>query len=143
LKEDTGLRDKLTDVFAQNDYADDNIDAEQALYGGQFFSHSDKAQMEILHQLPPEQLASHPFQFQDSRLNTLLFRYRARNYPLTLTDAEQQKWQGHCQNRLEYGENGLLSAQEFMLKLENLAIEHENNTEKMKVLKALYTYISK
>ena len=37
---------------------------------------------------------------------------------------------------------GLLSADEFMMKLENLAFEHENNTEKMKILKALFEYMN-
>jgi exodeoxyribonuclease-1 len=30
-----------------------------------------------------------------------------------------------------------------MMKLENLAFEHENNTEKMQLLKALFEYINK
>ena len=138
LKQFSELRDKLTDVFANSNFGDETVDPEVSLYGGKFFSHSDKAQMEILHQLPPEQLSTHPFHFQDERLTTLLFRYRARNFPLTLTDSEQQKWQAHCQNRIQYGAKGLLSADEFMIKLENLAFENENNTEKMKVLKALF-----
>jgi len=141
LKEHLEIRDKLADVFAAQDYSDEDIDAEQSLYGGNFFSHADKAQMDILHQLPIEQLASHPFQFQDKRLTTLLFRYRARNYPQTLTSEEQQKWQQHCQNKIQFGGKGLLSADEFMIKLENLAHEHENNQAKMAVLKALYQYL--
>lgn len=143
LKQHTELRDKLTDVFASSDFGDEPVEAEFALYGGKFFSHSDKAQMDILHQLPPEQLGTHPFQFQDERLNTLLFSYRARNFPFTLNDSEQQKWQAHCQNRLQHGNKGLLSADEYMMKLENLAFEHENNTEKMQLLKALFEYINK
>jgi exodeoxyribonuclease-1 len=99
--------------------------------------------MDILHQLAPEQLGTHPFKFQDERLNTLLFSYRARNFPYTLDDGEQQKWQAHCQDRLQYGTKGLLSADEYMMKLENLAFEHENNTEKMQLLKALFEYINK
>jgi len=141
IKQNADLRDKLTDVFAQSFDNDKEVDAEQALYGGNFFSHSDKAQMEILHQTSPEQLSSHPFEFQDTRLPTLLFRYRARNFPYTLSSTEQQKWQNYCQNKLQYGEPGLLSLDEFMIKIENLAIEHENNPEKMKILKMLYQYV--
>jgi len=136
IKQNADLRDKLTDVFAQSFDNDKEVDAEQALYGGNFFSHSDKAQMEILHQT-----SSHPFEFQDTRLPTLLFRYRARNFPYTLSSTEQQKWQNYCQNKLQYGEPGLLSLDEFMIKIENLAIEHENNPEKMKILKMLYQYV--
>ncbi|WP_426360412.1 exodeoxyribonuclease I [Pseudocolwellia sp. HL-MZ19] len=141
LKKNTELRDKLTDVFAQSYDKDTTIDAEQSLYGGNFFSHSDKAQMDILHQINPEQLASHPFEFQDTRLPTLLFRYRARNFPYTLSSDELQKWKNYCENKLQYGEAGLLSVDEFVMKIENLALEHENNPEKMKVLKALYQYV--
>ena len=141
IKANAELRDKLTDVFAPDFDNNTPIDPEQALYGGSFFSHGDRAQMDILHQLSPEQLGSHPFEFQDERLATLLFRYRARNYPYTLTSTEQAKWQSYCQNKLQYGEKGLLSIDEFMMKLENLAHENENNSVKMDILKSLYQYV--
>lgn len=142
LKQHLEVRDKLAEVFAPDDYSDqEKPDAEHALYGGSFFSHSDKAQMDILRELAPEQLATHPFTFQDERLTSLLFLYRARNYPLTLTSAEQQKWQQRCQDKIQFGGKGLLSADEFMITLENLAHEHESNEGKMKVLKALYQYL--
>ncbi len=134
------MRDKLSDVFVQN-FDDENTDPEQALYSGGFFSESDKAQMAILHSLPPEKLGTHPFQFEDKRLDVMLFRYRARNYPLTLTNAEQHKWQQYCQQKIQYGGNGALSAEEYMMKIENLAHEYEQNSAKMSVLKALYEYI--
>lgn len=97
--------------------------------------------MDILHQLPIEQLATHPFQFQDERLSTLLFRFRARNYPQTLNNEEQLKWQSYCQSKLQYGGKGILSADEFMLKIENLVHEHESDQSKVAVLKALYEYL--
>ena len=141
LKKHAELRDKLSDVFATSDFDNDDVDAEQALYGGTFFSHSDKAQMDILRGLSAEQLATHPFQFQDERLNVLLFRYRARNYPYTLSVEEQQKWQQYCQNKLQYGGKGILSLDEFMMKIENLAHEYETDKAKMSVLKALYEFL--
>ena len=97
--------------------------------------------MDILRGLSPEQLGSHPFKFQDERLSVLLFRYRARNYPHTLTSEEQQQWQQHCQSKLQYGGKGILSMDEFMIKIENLAHEHEENKNKMAILKALYEYV--
>jgi exodeoxyribonuclease-1 len=141
LKAHVELREKLSDVFVADFDEDKQVDAEQALYGGGFFSTADKAQIDILRDLPPEQLASYTFTFQDQRLAVLLFRYRARNYPLTLTSDEQHKWQMYCQNKLQYGEKGLLSIEQFMAKVESLAIENENNPEKMNVLKALYQYL--
>lgn len=141
LKENLEIREKLADVFAPDYNEDEQIDAEHALYGGAFFGESDKAQMDVLHQLPAEQLASHPFHFQDDRLTTLFFRYRARNFPHLLTSEEQQKWQNYCQSKLQYGGKGILSAEEFMLKIENLVHEHESDQQKMQVLKSLYQYL--
>lgn len=141
LKQHRDIIDKLNNVFETADFDNENIDAEQALYGGNFFSSADKAQMEILRSLSPEQLANHSFNFQDERLAILLFRYRARNYPYTLSIEEQTKWQNYCQNKLQYGGKGILSIEEYMLKIENLAHEHEQDTGKMNILKALYQYI--
>ena len=145
LKEQQGLRDKLSEVFAENYDNDETVDPEHALYSGSFFSASDKAQMDILHSLSPEQLSNHQFAFQDSRLATLLFRYRARNYPHTLSSDEQQQWQQYCQNKIQNGGRGILSLDEFMMKIENLAHEldsdQEANKSKMLVLKALYEYV--
>ena len=143
LKSYDDLRDKLSDVFSDSYDNSTPVDPEQALYSGSFFSHADKGQMDILRSLAPEQLASHPFSFQDERLAVLLFRYRARNFPYTLDTNEQEKWQQYCQNKLQYGEKGLLSIDEYMMKIENLAHEHESNESKMKILKALYEYVQR
>ncbi len=142
LKQHPELREKLAEVFAPDQaFEEQSIDAEQALYSGGFFSHADKAQMEILQQLPPEQLATHPFNFVDPRLNTLLFRFRARNYPYTLTSEEQHKWQQYCHDKLQFGGQGILSVDEFMMKIENLLHTHSSNDKKMAILKALVQYV--
>lgn len=141
LKQHREIIDKLNDVYTAEFDDEQTIDAEHALYGGAFFSDSDKAQMAILHTLTPEKLAVHEFSFQDERLPILLFRYRARNYPYTLSAQEQQSWQAYCQDKMQSGGKGILSADEYMIKIENLVHEHENNQQKMSVLKALYQYI--
>ncbi|WP_448565369.1 exodeoxyribonuclease I [Thalassotalea ganghwensis] len=143
LKQHLEVREKLVDVFNAKDESFEKESAEHSLYGGEFFSHGDKAQMEILHQLSPEQLGVHPFTFQDQRLAPMLFLYRARNYPWTLTNEEQMKWSQMCKDSVMYGGKGKLSAEEFMLKLENLAHEHESDAHKMAILKALYHYIQR
>lgn len=142
LKNNPEIREKLADVFLPESRDESEaIDPEHALYGGEFFSPADKAQMEVLHQLPIENLANHDFQFQDPRLAPMLFRYRARNYPQTLTNEEQYKWKNYCQNKLMDGGKGILSGDEFMMKIENLVHEHESDQGKMAILKALYEYL--
>ncbi|QBY02895.1 exodeoxyribonuclease I [Thalassotalea sp. HSM 43] len=133
------IKDKLQQVFVR-DFDGVKDDPEYALYSGSFFSAGDREKMnEILH-MPAEQLASYPFNFADERLDTLLFRYRARNYPWTLSAEEQQKWQLYCQNKLQLGENGL-SLDEYMIEIENLVHEHESDSGKIEILKALYQYV--
>jgi len=142
LKKHPELRETLADVFNTKYENDDTIEPEHALYSGAFFSDSDKAQMDVLHQINVEQLATHQFEFNDPRLTPMLFKYRARNYPHLLNEDEKQQWQLYCKDKIQHGGKGLLSAEEFMLKLENLAYEHEANEGKMAILKALYNYIS-
>ncbi|MCX4028458.1 exodeoxyribonuclease I [Endozoicomonas sp. SM1973] len=99
LVEAPGLGDKVAEVFNQlPETQTDNPDL--MLYSGGFFSPYDRSQMNRLKTLPPSQLADMVGQFQDSRLDTMLFRYRARNYPETLTASEDQRWQSWCQARL-------------------------------------------
>lgn len=145
LKSHADVREKLIEVFSptkeDEEFLAQEVDAEHSLYGGGFFSHADKAQMDILRDLPPEQLGSYTFSFQDPRLAVMLFRYRARNYPLTLTDSEQIKWQQFCQDKVQYGGKGLLSIDEYVLKLENLAQAHQDDKVKMSIIQALASYI--
>jgi exodeoxyribonuclease-1 len=55
-------------------------DVDEDLYGG-FIGNTDRRQLTYLRSLPPEQLATAVAGFDDRRLDELLFRYRARNFP--------------------------------------------------------------
>ena len=50
---------------------------------------------------PPALLATRDFGFQDPRLAELLFRYRARNWPETLTADERDRWNAYRRLRLD------------------------------------------
>ncbi len=58
-------------------------DPELALYDG-FLPNADKPLLEQVRGTPPEELAEAAIAFRDPRYATLLFRYRARNWPHTL-----------------------------------------------------------
>ena len=66
----------------------DNVDAQ--LYNG-FFSDADRAAMKIVLETEPRNLPALDITFADKRIERLLFNYRARNYPGTLDEAEQQR----------------------------------------------------
>ncbi|MGF1740453.1 exodeoxyribonuclease I [Vibrio profundum] len=134
LKESPEVRQKLADLFAiEREYeAKHNVDSQ--LYDG-FFSPADKAAMDIIRSTEPNNLTALDLSFKDKRITPLLFRYRARHFPHTLDIDEQTKWANHCR---EYFEQTL---PDYMLNLENLAHEHEDDSRKINILKSVYNYV--
>ena len=107
------LTERLQFVFADAEHAPVN-DPDQMLYSGSFFGESDKRLMQRVREGRPEALAAYSKEFRDARLPELLFRYRARNFPETLSASEQQQWTHYCQQRLRGELPGAgVSLQEF------------------------------
>lgn len=79
-------------VFAKND-------AELALYDG-FASNQDRNLFSRVQHSDPKNLAELGGEFQDSRYVELLFRYRARYHPETLSDEEMHCWRERCRKQL-------------------------------------------
>jgi exodeoxyribonuclease-1 len=84
----------------------DAPDVEQDLYGG-FTGPSDRRRLEQLRAMSPQELATSRIGFDDGRLGELLFRYRARNFPKTLSVDEQVRWDAFRAARLFDGEGGV------------------------------------
>lgn len=120
---------------------DDVQDVEQQLYSGPFFSDQARSHMEMIRNSSPDQLSVLDLNWDDSRLPELLFRYRARNYPGTLNQAEIERWRNHCRQRLLSGSKHHLNVDDFILELERLSSEHEQNARNMQIIKALADYI--
>jgi exodeoxyribonuclease-1 len=93
-----GLAEKVRQVYARRG-ARDPADADQALYDG-FPEESDRALFPQIRRSPPEALALNHLEFRAPRYNELLFRYRARNWPDTLSPAERERWQAYRDARL-------------------------------------------
>ena len=68
-------------------------DVDFALYAGNFLSTHDKDLLTSLPLMDPEGLSQWTKLFDDPRYDTLLFRYRARNFPQSLTQSEWKLWQ--------------------------------------------------
>ncbi|WP_239057994.1 exodeoxyribonuclease I [Crenobacter caeni] len=78
------------------------LDVDEALYGG-FVSNADRRTLERLRRLSAEQLARETPAFEDAQLARLLTRYRARNYPHTLSAEAARGWQAWCRRKLHDG----------------------------------------
>lgn len=100
IKASTDLSQKLAAVFTPAPSTETMIDADLAIYAGGFFSDTDKQKMAKIRASTPQQLATIKLKFNDARLPEMLFRYRARSYPETLTDKERQRWDRFCKDRL-------------------------------------------
>jgi exodeoxyribonuclease-1 len=75
------------------------VDVDEDLYGG-FVPQADRRTLESLRTAQPEHLCTAQPVFEDARLATLLFRYRARNFPDSLHEHEAQAWEQHRAARL-------------------------------------------
>ena len=62
----------------------------------------------------PEALATQAFPFEDLRLPELFFRFRARNFPDTLSEDETAQWHEHCREQIE---RGPFTLQQFEIEL--------------------------
>lgn len=124
-----GLQEKLWQVY-QSEREFSPVDADGALYED-FISREDRHQCDLLLQSEPQQLTTWPMDtFRDARLQTLLLRYRARNYPQTLNPEEQRQWLEFCQRRLVDGESGsTLTIEQFQQQLLTLAQAHSGERE--------------
>ncbi|WP_101927064.1 MULTISPECIES: exodeoxyribonuclease I [Luteimonas] len=91
------LAEKIRRVYAiERDYAPSDVDG--SLYDG-FIGDGDRRRITEVRATAPAQLGSREFGFSDPRLPELLFRYRARNWPDTLTPNERLRWNNYRRAR--------------------------------------------
>lgn len=125
LKESSAQwQDKLSIIYDdQRDFTEQ--DPEQQLYAG-FLGPRDRKLSDELRQAAPEQLHPELWPFDDKRLPELLFRYRGRNYPYTLSESELQKWANFCRSRLSGEVQGApLTVAEFLRAYAELTPEQQ------------------
>jgi len=114
-------------------------DPDAMLYSGGFFSPSDKDAMVQIRQAHPEALDDLPVAFQDRRLEEMLFRYRGRNYPETLSPEERDRWEEFRQQRLLQPNDGKwLNYETFAKEINRVA--QTAPVEKHELLQELATY---
>ena len=116
-------------------------DPDLMLYGGGFFGASDKRLMDDVRAAAPEALATTTYPFEDSRLPQLLFRYRARNYPQTLSPLEQGEWEEYRYQRLTEPEGGgSICMDAFQEEIETLLASDETTQAQQHLLNQLLEY---
>lgn len=134
------LTAKLHAVFETPDWEPHN-DPDLMIYSGGFFNDADRARMDQIRVAAPEQLARMAPSFDDPRLPEMLFRYRARNYPNSLSATERTRWQAWRRERLlgsaDQAESPLTA---YRGQLAVLRSREAGNAAHLAIIDALETY---
>jgi exodeoxyribonuclease I len=112
-------------------------DVDEDLYSG-FIGNRDRAALERLRRMDAVKLAGARPAFEDPRLEELLFRYRARNFPESLAADESARWAAHCSARLHEGAGGGLTLAAFQDRIDTLAETADERGQA--ILEALVDY---
>ena len=139
LLADAGLMDKLQALYTQSPEREP-VDADSALYSG-FINAGDRKLCNFVMNQSADRLASENIAFSDPRLQTLLFRYRARNWPESLNQQEQWQWQEFCRARLFDGEYGCdFTAEDFQESMQEIS-QRELSEDQKKNLQSLLDWV--
>ena len=132
------IEKKIQAVFAEDNFAP-RTDPEQMLYNG-FIPAADKSTMKQLRQADVGRLLKQEFIFTDERLEAMKLRFKARNYPESLTDSERKSWLDFKAQRLTHGDENILSRQAFITRIHELKSEWHDDVNKIHILNALEIY---
>lgn len=126
----------VQDLYSNNQDFSDNNDVDQSLYGG-FMDNTDKRIAQQLQTLSITELKNFHPKFKDEKLANLLIHFKARNYPECLTDDEAENWFEIVQGRVQAGENGYLSIDQYF---QRINIMREQYPQKESLWQQLESY---
>ncbi len=92
------LTEKVQAIY-QHLYPEKN-DPDLMLYSSLGWSYQDQRALKKIRAASADELRTAQWQFEDQRLPEMLFRYRARNFPQSLSDSEAQRWRQDCAQRI-------------------------------------------
>jgi exodeoxyribonuclease-1 len=131
------LAEKVRRVYARARPAREPADVDAGLYDG-FVGDGDKRRFNEVRATAPHMLGGREFGFVDPRLPELLFRYRARNWPDTLTSGERVRWDDYRRRRL-HAESGLSEStlERHRMELAQLRQQHAGDGGRLVLLDQL------
>lgn len=134
------LKAKVQQVMSANMFAPRH-DPERQLYDG-FINKNDKEVMAQVRAADEQALATQNFVFHDKRLQEMLWRYKARNFPNALSSVEKAQWQEFCRGRLQNGDDGVLSVANVQETIAQIDEQQVLPKDKKIVLQQLHRYAS-
>ena len=138
LRNEPNLREKLMAVYQED--RDLIPDPDLQIYSGGFFSNEDKKLIDRVREADEESLYELQLPFQDPRLEEMLLRYKARNFPETLTDEEQLSWEEFRAQKLLKGSGGYLTFETLYSELNRIAELPETSADQRAILEDIALY---
>lgn len=134
LRAATGLAEKVQRVHTLAAFPPET-DPDLMLYSGGFFPDADRREMARLRNLTPQELAEQQFVFQDPRLPEMLFRYRARSWPRSLSEEEREEWDAYRLQRLTEPDSGSsITLDAYQERLSELGAESAGDPDRLALL---------
>lgn len=137
LAQAQAIRDRVQAVHQPADGPPES-DPDLMLYAGGFLSDGDRRMLDEVRRLSPADLARAQPRFEDPRLPEMVFRYRARNWPETLSPDEQEAWDAYRLERLTDPEGGgSITLDQYRQRLAELAQVHAGDAARLALLSEL------
>ncbi|QNS01725.1 MAG: exodeoxyribonuclease I [Buchnera aphidicola (Pentalonia nigronervosa)] len=95
LKNNQRVFKNIIIMLSKKNTINNSIDVDLQLYHS-FFNIHDKKMINDIQQTNPHLLKNTQYEFFDTRLKKIFFRYRARNFYHTLNNYEKKIWLEHC-----------------------------------------------
>jgi exodeoxyribonuclease-1 len=133
------LAAKTREIFSDQAFPA-TTDPDLQLYSGGFFSDADNARMDTIRNSRAEDLSSLNLTFDDKRLPEMLFRYRARNYPHTLSPRERETWDAYRHQRFTDPAASPRTLNRFLADIESLQTAPDTTGMQLVVLEDLISY---
>jgi exodeoxyribonuclease-1 len=135
---DSSVIEKIREVLDTEPPRREDVDS--MLYDN-FLPNSDKNLLQQVRESTPDELAAGQLPFTDERLPDLLFRYRARNWPESLTVNETGFWKEFCHHRIHEVDGGAsIVMADYLAELAKLKTKSDLTKKDRNVLDALEQY---
>jgi len=136
LSANEGFMQRVAQAYSSQKFSPAG-DVDLALYEG-FLNDADRPLLAKVRNASPQELAQIRFDFHDERLPELLFRYRARNWPETLSTEDAQRWEQFRRHRIQDEDGGgSITLAEYHERIALLRNERANDTDGKRILEAM------
>lgn len=135
-----GMLQKVAAIF-ESPARSEQQDPDVMLYRGGFLDDADRGRLARLHRQAPERWGTARMDFNDPRLPEMVFRFRARNYPETLTPDESDRWEAFRIARLNGDEgDGVRPLTDYRARIEELEASTATDGRSKAILSDLRDY---